>query len=85
MLFYANHLVRKSGVRQNWKRFLKYLAVNLHVLATIKNQAKVEIVLFHKRVFGVDLRWLGGLVKANTPQHSLVVMPALPQRPLSLR
>ena len=23
--------------------FLKYLAVNLHVLATIKNQAKVEI------------------------------------------
>lgn len=65
--------------------FLKHLAVNLHVLATIKNQAKVEIVLFHKRVFGVDLRWLGGLVKANTPQHSLVVMPALPQRPLSLR
>ena len=47
--------------------FLSWLATERNVAAATQNQALAALLFLYKRVLGVDLPWLGGLVRAQRP------------------
>lgn len=47
--------------------FLTWLATERNVAAATQNQALAALLFLYKHVLGVDLPWLGGLVRAQRP------------------
>jgi integron integrase len=47
--------------------FLSWLATERNVAAATQNQALAALLFLYKQVLGVDLPWLGGLVRAQRP------------------
>src|SRR5437762_10275053 len=55
-------------------RFLSALAVEGKVSASTQNQALAALLFLYRRVLGVDLPWLGDLVRALRPEQLPVVL-----------
>ncbi len=55
-------------------RFLSSLAQERRVSASTQNQALSALLFLYRRVLGVDLPWLDGLVRAKRPVHVPVVL-----------
>jgi integron integrase len=55
-------------------RFLASLATERRVSASTQNQALSALLFLDRRVLGVDLAWLDGLVRARRPAHVPVVL-----------
>src|SRR5690349_22911310 len=47
--------------------FLSWLATERNVAAATQNQALAALLFLYKQVLGVDLPWLGGLIRAQRP------------------
>jgi len=54
--------------------FLTYLAVEQKVSASTQNQALAAVLFLYRRVFGVDIGDLGGVVRARKSHHVPIVM-----------
>jgi integron integrase len=54
--------------------FLSALALRDHVAASTQNQALSALVFLYRKVLGLDLDWLNGLVRAQRPQRLPVVL-----------
>jgi integron integrase len=54
--------------------FLSHLAEGRRVSASTQNQALSALLFLYKRVLGVDLPWLDGLVHTRRPAHVPVVL-----------
>lgn len=55
-------------------RFLSDLAEERRVSASTQNQALSALLFLYRRVLGMDLPWLEGVVRAKRPVHVLVVL-----------
>ena len=55
-------------------RFLSHLAEERRVSSSTQNQALSALRFLYRRVLGVDLPWLEGLVHARRPAHVPVVL-----------
>lgn len=55
-------------------RFLSSLAVARRVSASTQNQALSAVLFLYRRVLGVELPWLDGLVRAKRPVHVPTVL-----------
>jgi len=55
-------------------RFLSTLAVERHVSASTQNQALSALLFLYRRVLGVELPWLDGLVRAKRPARVPTVL-----------
>ena len=55
-------------------RFLSHLAIERRVSASTQNQALSALLFLHRRVLGVDLPWLDGLVRAKRSVHVPTVL-----------
>lgn len=64
--------------------FLTHLAVKRQVAASTQNQAKAALLYLYKNVLGVDLPWLGEVVRAKRPRRLPVVLTAREVRELLL-
>jgi integron integrase len=56
------------------EQFLTHLAVNGRVSASTQNQALSAVLFLYREVLGVDLPWLGGVVRAHAPSRMPVVL-----------
>jgi len=54
--------------------FLSHLALDRQVAASTQNQAKSALIFLYRRVLGMDLPWLAGVVQAKAPQRLPVVL-----------
>jgi integron integrase len=54
--------------------FLSTLAVQGNVAAGTQNQALAALLFLYRTVLGIDLPWLGGLVRAKRPQRVPTVL-----------
>jgi integron integrase len=54
--------------------FLTFLAVDRHVAAATQNQALAALLYLYKNVYGVEIGWIDGIVRAKTPEHIPVVL-----------
>jgi integron integrase len=59
------HPVEMGG--EEVSAFLSWLATERNVAAATQNQALAALLFLYKQVLGVDLPWLGGLVRAQRP------------------
>ena len=73
--------VRFHGLRnprdlaaEHVERFLNHLATDAHVTAATQNQALAALLYLYKKVLGVDLPWLDGLVRAPQRPRLPVVL-----------
>ncbi len=55
-------------------QFLTSLAVQTRVADSTQNQALSALLFLYREVFGVELPWLDGLVRAKRPQYLPVVL-----------
>jgi len=55
-------------------RFLSHLSEERRVSASTQNQALSALLFLYRRVLGVDLPWVEGLVHARRPAHVPVVL-----------
>ena len=55
--------------------FLSWLATERNVTAATQNQALSALLFLYKQVLGVDLPWLGELVRAQRPVRLPTVTP----------
>ncbi|MBM5811752.1 MAG: integron integrase [Gammaproteobacteria bacterium] len=56
------------------EQFLTHLAVERKVSAATQNQALQGLLFLYRHVLGVDLPWLGNVVRARRPQRLPVVL-----------
>ena len=54
--------------------FLSHLAVDWNVAASTQNQALSAILFLYTHVFGRDLDWLEGVIRAKRPRRLPVVL-----------
>jgi integron integrase len=54
--------------------FLTFLAVDRHVSASTQNQALAAVLFLYKDVYGVELGWIDGIVRARSAEHVPVVL-----------
>jgi integron integrase len=54
--------------------FLTFLAVERRVSASTQNQALAAVLFLYRNVYGVDLGWIDGIVRARTSEHIPVVL-----------
>jgi integron integrase len=54
--------------------FLTHLAVNRDVAASTQNQALSALLFLYKKVLGLELEWLDGVVRAKCPKKLPVVL-----------
>ncbi len=55
-------------------RFLSSLAIERRVSASTQNQALSVLLFLYRRVLGIELPWLDGLVRAKRPVHVPTVL-----------
>jgi len=80
-VFWIRRYVRFHGRRhpatlgaEDVTRFFSNLAEMHRVSASTQNQALSALLFLYRRVLGVDLPWLEGLVRAKRPAHVPVVL-----------
>jgi integron integrase len=62
--------IRGPGV----EAFLTFLAVERRVSASTQNQALAALLFLYRDVYGVELGWIDGIVRARTAEHLPVVL-----------
>ena len=73
ILFHDKHHPATLGP-EALTRFLSSLAIERRVSASTQNQALSALLFLYRRVLGVELPWLDGLVRAKRPVHVPTVL-----------
>jgi integron integrase len=73
ILFHHKQHPAGMGLREV-ETFLSYLASERHVAASTQNQAKAALLFLYKRVLGMELPWLDGVIQAKGSRRLPVVL-----------
>lgn len=73
ILFHHKRHPDGMGLREV-EAFLSYLASERHVAASTQNQAKAALLFLYKRVLGMELPWLDGVIQAKASRRLPVVL-----------
>jgi integron integrase len=73
VIFHGKRHPREMGEAEV-TRFLSHLAVERKVSASTQNQALAALLFLYRVVLGIELKWLGEMVRAKRPQRLPVVL-----------
>jgi len=73
IVFHGKRHPRELGAKEV-EAFLSYLVTERSVAAATQNQALAAVLFLYRHVLGIDLPWLGGIVRSKQPQRLPTVL-----------